>query len=113
VNDAFLGRMGMSRAEFRRFVTAWRRRLDAASGPDATPEPTLARTMAGAASGKRVQATGDAAARTIVDAGPPRAALSDAVEAELGGVRGRFRPVVRAYLERVGQLAAEAESRQP
>jgi len=113
VNDAFLGRMGMSRADFRRFVTAWRRRFDVAAGPDATPEPARARTAAGADAGELVQATGDAAARTIVDAGPPRAAPSEVVEAELGGVRGRFRPVVRAYLERVGQLAAEAESRQP
>ncbi|MGB2998620.1 MAG: hypothetical protein WBC59_08300, partial [Phycisphaerae bacterium] len=76
-------------------------------------EPARARTAAGADAGELVQATGDAAARTIVDAGPPRAAPSEVVEAELGGVRGRFRPVVRAYLERVGQLAAEAESRQP
>jgi hypothetical protein len=36
VSEALLRDMGMSPAEFRRFVTTWKRRLGAAGGPDAT-----------------------------------------------------------------------------
>jgi hypothetical protein len=106
VNDAFLGRMGMSNAEFHRFVAAWQRTLETAApeadapagvsgvvGPDATARGELIRPAMGSE------------ARPVLGA-----AAFDKGDLVQGGdscVSPRLRPAVAAYFEAVGRLAAE------
>jgi hypothetical protein len=107
VSDAFLGRMGMSQADFRRFVVAWQRRLEsAARGPGATPTAGAVRTAAAPGTGEAVGASGAGLARTMVDRGPDGTpGPSDLVQDDSFQVSVRFRPVVSAYFDELSRLA--------
>jgi len=108
VTDAFLGRMGMGGAEFRRFVTAWQRKLDAAApGPAEAEAPRATRTVAGSAAGELLRPAAGAGSRPLVDA-PRGADPAAAVERAATPVSARLRPAVRAYLDAVGRVADDA-----
>jgi len=107
VSDAFLDRMGMSQAEFRRFVVAWQRRLEsAARGPGATQAPGAVRTAAPPGAGEAVEASGAGLASTMVDRGPDgTSGPSNLVQDDSFQVSVRFRPVVSAYFDELSRLA--------
>ncbi|MEA3368565.1 MAG: hypothetical protein U9R68_10695, partial [Planctomycetota bacterium] len=103
----FLGQMGVSTADERRYTTAWPSgRQGPYAGPDATPPAGRVRTVPGKADGEVLEPTGNGAARAVVvphDAGAgERGALIHAAEVR---VSPRLRSAVRAYFERIGQLA--------
>jgi len=104
----FLGQMGVSTAEDRRYTTAWPSgRQGPYAGPDATPRPGRVRTVPGKVDGEVLEPTGNGAARAVVvphDAGAgERGALIHAAEV---CVSPRLRSAVRAYFERIGRLAS-------
>jgi len=104
VTDAFLGRMGLSRSEFRRFVVAWQERFRAAeAGPSVTLPPRKVRTLPGETAGETIRAPGSAEARPVVvpaHAGEPGRLVQEAASR----VSPRLRPAVQAYFEAVGRL---------
>jgi len=109
VTDAFLGRMGMSNAEFYRFVAAWQRRIETAA-VEAEAPPAASRQTPGAAGPKVEFIPGGAGtdARQIGGIAPlPGAVQGGAVQGADTGVSVRLRPAVSAYFEAVGKLAAE------
>jgi len=104
----FLGKMGVSPADDRRYTTAWSEgRQRPRPGPDAATSHRPARTVPGQVDGRVLEATGDAGARPVVvpaDAGAgERGRLIHAAEVR---VSPRLRPAVRAYFERIGRLAS-------
>jgi len=107
VSDAFLDRMGMSQADFRRFVVAWKRRLEsAAPGADVTQAAGAVRTAAAPGAGEAVGASGAGLARTMVDRGPEGTpGPSNLVQDGPSQVSVRFRPVVSAYFDELSRLA--------
>lgn len=107
VSDAFLERMGMSQADFRRFVVSWQRRLEsAAPGTGATLAPGAIRTAAAPGAGEAVGASGAGLARTMVDRGPEGTpGPSDLVQDDSSQVSVRFRPAVSAYFDELSRLA--------
>ena len=107
VSDAFLDRMGMSQADFRRFVVAWQRRLEsAAPGPGVTQAAGAVRTAAAPGAGEAVEASGAGLARTTVDRGPEgMPGPSNLVQEDSSQVSVRFRPVVSAYYDELSRLA--------
>jgi len=121
VTDAFLGRMGMSNAEFRRFIAAWQRQLEKPSPePDAGASGDTRKSPAAPAAGSSAPVSGSAPKVEFLPAGTgadarPVAGLAPAAAAIQGGaVQGadtsvsvRMRPAVSAYFEAVGRLAAE------
>jgi len=121
VTDAFLGRMGMSNAEFRRFVAAWQRQLEKPSyEPDAGASGDTRKSPAAPAAGSIAPVSGSAPRVEFLPAGVgadarPVSGLAPAAAAIQGGaVQGadtsvsvRLRPAVSAYFEAVGRLAAE------
>ncbi|MBE3070106.1 MAG: hypothetical protein IMZ66_07700, partial [Planctomycetes bacterium] len=112
VSDAFLDRMGVGNADFRRFVTAWQRKLDAAApGPAVTAPPGATRTVAPPTPGGILRPDGGPDARPV--AGP----VAVAADGRQGWVQGRqspvspqLRPAVEAYFEAVDRMAAEGRS---
>jgi len=109
VTDAVLGRMGMTIAEFRRFVAEWQRKLKtAAAGPAETAAPHAARSGSAGPKAELVRPTEAAAARPIVG---PMPAAPDArgglVQGPEARVSRRMRGAVDAYFETVSRLAAE------
>ncbi|HUU10709.1 MAG TPA: hypothetical protein VM431_09240 [Phycisphaerae bacterium] len=113
VTDAFLGRMGLGNAEFRRFVVAWDRRLVAAgAGPDVAPQPSGAEMATGDETSEVLRPSGGSDARPIVgpvDAGP--GGRKGVVESAAARVSPRLRPAVDAYFETVGALTEEPDRR--
>jgi len=107
VSDAFLDRMGMSQADFRRFVVAWQRRLEsAARGTDVTQAAGMVRTAAAPGAGEAVGASGAGLASTMVDRGPEGTpGPSNLVQDDPSQVSVRFRPVVSAYYDELSRLA--------
>jgi hypothetical protein len=107
VNDAFLGRMGMSNAEFHRFVAAWQRTLetaapeaDAPAGVSGVVEPDAT------ARGELIRPAMGSESRPVLGT----SAASDKGDLVQGGdscVSPRLRPAVAAYFEAVGRLAAQ------
>ena len=114
VSDAFLDRMGMSQADFRRFVVAWQRRLEsAARGPGATQAPGAVRAAAAPGAGEAVGASGAGLARTMVDRGPDGTpGPSNLVQDDSFQVSVRFRPVVSAYFDELSRLAEKPKEPQ-
>lgn len=108
VSEALLRDMGMSPAEFRRFVTTWKRRLGAAGGPDATGPAETARVGSAAKPGEFVRATGDASMKPIAGAVAAGHDSFQSVEDRAAGVAPRLRPYVEAYFEAVGRAADDA-----
>ena len=102
VSDAFLKDMGMSPVEFRRFVTAWKRRFEGSGGPDTTPPAGPVRTVPAGPGGRLIAASGDAGLRPVADAGPSGAGPGPAEEAS-SAVVPRLRPYVAAYFETLGR----------
>jgi hypothetical protein len=101
VTDAFLGRMGMSHAEFRRFVAGWQRELEKAAPEAAAPGPATARSAA-AGTGELLQGnTGGAAVAASAAAPEPQV-----VEAGQARVSARLRPAVETYFKALGRLGA-------
>ena len=111
VSDAFLDRMGMSQAEFRRFLVAWQRKMEASgAGLGATAPPSRRRVLEGPADEPLRQATGSAAAAAVLDAGSAaRDPDAEAVRAERVKVSPRLAPAVSAYFETLGRLGRRAE----
>ena len=107
VSDAFLDRMGMSQADFRRFVVAWQRRLEsAAPGPAVTQAAGAVRTAAAPGAGEAVGASGADLAGTMVDRGPEGTpGPSNLIQDDPSQVSVRFRPVVSAYFDELSRLA--------
>jgi len=108
VTDAFLGRMGMSNAEFRRFVAAWQRRIETAA-PDTIAIPVAPGQAAAAASKVEfIPAGAGTDARPVGGLAPAASAIQGgAVQGADPNVSVRLRPAVSAYFEQVGKLAAE------
>jgi len=114
VTDAFLGRMGMSNAEFRRFVAAWQRQLERASpepDPGASGDvrgPAAAPAAGSAPKIEFLPAGAGTDARPVAGLAPAAAAIQGgAVQGADANVSVRLRPAVSAYFEQVGRLAAE------
>jgi len=119
--DAFLGRMGVARSTYRRYVTAWQEgRLPAGLAPR-LPPPRAGRGDDGSAAagpggevhGPTGATTGAGAAEAVVLpwAGRPEgAALEETVQAAEARVSPRLRPAVRAYFERLARLLRRAEA---
>ena len=109
VTDAFLGRMGLGNAEFRRFVVAWDRRLaTAGAGPDVAPRPSGAEMAMSDETSEVLRPSGGSDARPVVgpvDAGP--GGRKGVVESAAARVSPRLRPAVDAYFETVGALTQE------
>jgi hypothetical protein len=104
----YLGQMGVSPADERRYTAAWSQAAQGSSAAaDVTPAPGRVRTVPGEADGHVRDATGDAGARPVVVPADARAgergALIHAAEAR---VSPRLRAAVRAYFERIGRLGA-------
>jgi hypothetical protein len=116
VSDAFLDRMGMTPAEFRRFVVAWQRELESAPlGPAETAAPAVVRIEKGSDQGELLRPTGGAEAR------PMTGAVTAETDEQGGLVQGseatvspRFRRAISAYFETVSRLAADKpETKEP
>jgi len=106
VNDAFLGRMGMTNAEFHRFVAAWHRTLEAAApeadapaGVSAVVEPDAA------ARGELIRPAAGSESRPVL--GGAASGVGDLVQGGDSRVSRRLRSAVAAYFEAAGRLAAE------
>ncbi|MFO8014250.1 MAG: hypothetical protein R6X20_13200 [Phycisphaerae bacterium] len=104
----FLGKMGVSTADDRRYTTAWPGAAQRPkAGSDASSVVGSARTVTGTPDGRLIDAAGDAGARPVVvpadAAAGERGALIHAAEVR---VSPRLRPAVRAYFERIGRLTA-------
>jgi len=112
VTDAFLGRMGLTRSEFRRFVVTWQERFRAAeAGPTVTAPPHEVRTSAGTATGEVVRPSGAAEARPLVTPADPDAGEKGRLVQEAAAqVSPRLRPAVQAYFEAVGRLGGGASA---
>jgi hypothetical protein len=109
VSDGFLGRMGMSNAEFRRFVAGWQRQIETASR-ETMPAPSAMRPAPGGPAPKLEFSPGGGGidARPISGLAPSAAAIQGgAVQGTGTGVSVRLRPAVAAYFDKVGKLAAE------
>jgi hypothetical protein len=110
VSDAFLGRMGMGNAEFRRFVTAWQRELETAQPSDtAGPPPSISTVAGGVGPAAEIIRTGSGGSgRSTVS---PAVARSAGPQGQVQGaearVSPRLKPAVSAYFDSVGRLAAE------
>jgi len=101
----FLGEMGVSPADERRYTTAWSEgRQQPRTGPDAAASPAPVRTVPGQVEGRVREACGGRPVVVPPDAGAgERGRLIHAAE---GRVSPRLRPAVRAYFERIGRLGA-------
>jgi hypothetical protein len=104
----FLGKMGVSTADDRRYTTAWPAGVpQPKAGSGASPAVGSARTVTRTADGRLIDAAGGAGARSVVvpvdAAAGKRGALIHAAEVR---VSPRLRPAVRAYFERIGRLTA-------
>jgi hypothetical protein len=109
VSDGFLGRMGMSNAEFRRFVVGWQRQIETAAR-ETMPAPSARRPAPGGPAPKLEFSPGGGGtdARPISGLAPSAAAIRDgAVQGTDTGVSVRMRPAVAAYFDEVGKLVAE------
>ena len=112
VTDGFLGRMGMSNADFRRFIAAWQRKLEQAA-PEAALLPP-ASLVPGAAPARDDLIGGGSGPDARPITGPDPSASDGphgAVQGAEGQVSARLRPAVAAYFEAVGKLAAESGSK--
>jgi hypothetical protein len=115
VTDTFLGRMGVGNAEFRRFVVAWQRRLDAAAGTGAVGHrPREVRSAAGEREGETLRPAGGTEATPIVGS------VNVESDGRKGSVQGaspqvspRLQPAVKAYFEAIDQLTAEPGGKEP
>jgi hypothetical protein len=104
----FLGKMGVSTADDRRYTAAWPAGAPRPKpGSDASSVVGSARTVTRPADGRLIDAAGGPGARPVVvpadAAAGQRGALIHAAEVR---VSPRLRPAVRAYFERVGRLTA-------
>jgi len=108
VTDGFLGRMGMSNADFRRFVSAWQRKLEQVA-PESSGAPLPVR-QAGRTPPKGELIGGGTGpdSRPIVGPAPSADAAHGPVQAAGSQISARLRPAVAAYFEAVGKLAAES-----
>ena len=116
VSDAFLDRMGMTPAEFRRFVVAWQRELESAPlGPAETAAPAVVRTEKGSDQGELLRPTGGAEARPMTGAVTAEAdEQGGLVQGSEATVSPRFRRAISAYCETVSRLAADKpETKEP
>jgi len=106
VNDAFLGRMGMSHAEFHRFVAAWQRTLET-SAPEADAPAGVSGVVESDATarGELIRPAMGSESRPVL--GAAAADKGDLVQGGDSRVSLRLRPAVAAYFEAVGRLAAE------
>jgi hypothetical protein len=115
VTDTFLGRMGVGNAEFRRFVVAWQRRLEAAGGTGAaTSRPREVRTDPGKREVEVLRPTGGTEAAPIVgpvNVGPD--GRKGSVQNASSDVSPRLQPAVKAYFETIDQLTAEPGEKEP
>ncbi len=115
VADAFLGRMGVGNAEFRRFVVAWQQKFEAAtSGPTVTPRPREVRSAAGKKEGDVLRPAGGSEAAPIVgpvDLGPD--GRKGSVQGTASWVSPRLRPAVTAYFRALDRLTAEPSEKDP
>jgi hypothetical protein len=109
ISDAFLSRMGMSNAEFRRFVAGWQRQLETPARETISAPPPPSPTLGGPAPKLEFSpAGGGSDARPITGLAPQAAAIQGgAVQGADTSVSVRLRPAVSAYFEKVGRLAAE------
>ena len=109
VTDGFLGRMGMSNADFRRFVAAWQRKLEQAAPEAALLPPASLLPRLGGPRGDLIGGGAGPDARPITGPDPSASdGRHGAVEGAEGQVSPRLRPAVAAYFETVGKLAAES-----
>ena len=115
VTDAFLDRMGVGNAEFRRFVVAWQRKFEALSaGPAVTRRPRRVHLAAGKTEGKVLRPTGGSEAKPV--AGPVNLepdGRKESVQGTASGVSARLQPAVRAYFRAIDQLTAEPGEKEP
>jgi len=106
VSDAFLERMGMNHAEFRRLVTSWQRKLEAAAhGPDVVPVPPPGDAPAGEGHGEILRPVQDPATS------PARGEVTRGSDGPKGLVQGsearvslRLRPAVAGYFDAIGRM---------
>jgi hypothetical protein len=101
--------MGMSNAEFRRFVAGWQRQLETPARETIAAPPPPSPTLGGPAPKLEFSpAGGGSDARPIRGLAPQAAAIQGgAVQGADTSVSVRLRPAVSAYFEKVGRLAAE------
>jgi hypothetical protein len=112
VTDGFLGRMGMSNADFRRFIAAWQRKLEQAAPEAALSPPASLVPGAAPARGDLIGGGSGPDARPITGPDPSASdGRHGAVEGAESQVSARLRPAVAAYFEAVGKLAAESGSK--
>jgi hypothetical protein len=112
VSDAFLGRMGMSNAEFRRFVTAWQRQMETGTpGPNVSTPPDAVSTIAaagGTGAGQVLRPTAASDVKPMLSAAASRSVGPQGqVEGAESAVSPRLKPAVSAYFEAVGRMAAD------
>jgi hypothetical protein len=106
VTGAFLERMGMNNAEFRRFVTSWQRKFEAsAHGPEGVPLPPSADAPAGEGHGEILRPVQDPATS------PARGEVTRGSDGSKGLVQGsearvspRLRPAVAGYFDAIGRM---------
>jgi hypothetical protein len=104
VSEAFLANMEMTNAEFRRFVTSWQRKLEAAAhGPDAVSVPLPADAAPGSGPGELL--------RPVQAASPAGGEVRRGSDGSQGLVQGsearvspRLRPAVAGYFEAIGRM---------
>ncbi len=115
VTDAFLDRMGVGNAEFRRFVVAWQRKFEAVpAGPAVTPPPREVRSATGKIEGDVLRPDAGSEAAPIVgpvDLGPD--GRKGSVQGAASWVSPRLRPAVTAYFRAVDRLTAEPSEKDP
>jgi hypothetical protein len=107
-NDGFLGEIGMSRQEFRRFVVAWKRRLEtAAAGAGVTAAPEASRAAAAPPEAEVLQPGRADAARAVRGGESGEADATELFAGDETAVSPRLRPAVSAYFEALGRLARQ------
>jgi hypothetical protein len=106
VSGAFLERMGMNHAEFRRFVTSWQRKFEAsAHGPEGVPLPPPGDAPAVAGCGELLRPVHGAATS------PARGEVTRGFDGPKGLVQGsearvspRLRLAVAGYFDAIGRM---------
>jgi hypothetical protein len=112
-SNAFLGEIGMSREQVRRFIISWQRKLEATSaGAQVTAVPGARQEAMGGAQGEPLRPGRASAGGPVRDTeAAGRDAIDLVTEAETG-TSGRLQSAVSAYFEAVGRAAGQGPARE-
>ena len=109
VTDAMLQQMGMTNAQFRRFVTSWQRKFEtSARGLDAVAVPLAAGAAADASPGRLLRPGQGSAVPPVTGETRGPDGRKGLVQGSDSQVSPHLRPAVDGYFEAVGRRAVQA-----